>query len=119
MLSKTRHAGQNGLVVRIRLITVQFMELAEQVRQIVASVGTLRMAGQLCDLPGRQVREDVLNQCPPPTLQALDLGVEIQVALRPHMAEFADLCVQFGNRLFEVEKIRVHGGEKLRINRRV
>ncbi len=67
------------------------------------------MASELGDLPGGQLREDVGRQLARLGLQACDLAVDVQAWVGLHMAQFLDLCLELGDRLFEIQEADGHG----------
>ncbi|KAF4530411.1 hypothetical protein B566_EDAN018552 [Ephemera danica] len=54
------HAADDGQIISVVAITMQFMEIGEAFAYVVQRVGPLRVAGDLRHLPGRQARIDFL-----------------------------------------------------------
>ena len=69
------------------------------------------MAGQLSNLPCAQIGEDGFRQLAALRLQAVDFLTDIDLGVAVHMTQLLDLCLEIGNRLFEFEKVEIHGVE--------
>jgi len=102
------YATDDRRVVSKVTITVQFVELTEQLFDVVQGIGAARVAGQLGNLPAAQVAEDTGRQAATLVLQAGNLVADVQRIVATHQAQLFDLGLQVGDRLFEIEKIRVH-----------
>jgi len=103
--SDTAH---NGGVVGEVTVAVQFIELGEDVLDVVQGVRTARVAGQTRDLPAGQLAEDVFGKRAALVLQASDFIADIQRIVIADQAQLFDLGLQVSDRLFEIKKIRVH-----------
>ncbi|MNT85570.1 hypothetical protein D3C72_2257510 [compost metagenome] len=66
------------------------------------------MAGQLQDLPGGQVAEDLRGAHPQLVLQGIHLGLDIDRRTGAGAAQFLDLRLQISDGLLEVEVVRIH-----------
>lgn len=66
------------------------------------------MSRQLRYLPGGQFREDTAGQRITLLLERVDLFADVDVSIFGCKLQLTDFGFQLGNRLFEVEKIRVH-----------
>jgi len=97
----------------MQAVAVQFLELVEGQTQVVEGVGAPRVPGQLDPLP----RGEVGIQLP---LGILDLALQQADLLLPGNAQggrpglglqVVELALQFGDGLFEVEKMSHAGGE--------
>jgi hypothetical protein len=66
------------------------------------------MTGELCNLPGIEIRENRFCKIPALGLETVYLLVDVDFRIRIDMAQFLDFRLQVGNRLFEIEKIEVH-----------
>ena len=86
------------------------MKSAQHGVDVIERVGTVRVAGELRDLPGREVGEDAHGELAALRLQAADLVVQVDLGLGGHMAELFDFGLELGDRLFEVQKCDGHGG---------
>jgi len=106
-------AADDGLVVRIAAVAVQFAEVAEHAGDVVQSVGPLRMARDLRDLPGGELAVDLLGQLLALLREPRDLVGNVDRRVLVHETQLVDLLLQFGDRLFEVEKGLLHGAVAL------
>ena len=77
-----RQAADDGQIVAVHAIAVQFMPVGENHGHIVERIRTLRMTRQLRDLPGGQIGKNAVGERPALRLQALDLFRDID-ALSP------------------------------------
>ncbi len=93
------HAGNDGLVVGIGTITVQFFEIGKDGVDVVLGIGALRMARQLRDLPGIEVGEDGLGQALALGLQTRDLFADVDLGIVADVAQLLDLGLKLGDRL--------------------
>ena len=67
-----RQTANDGMVVSIGPVTVQFLEVSENMLRVIQRIRTLRMARHLGDLPGGQLGVDFLGQLRAFLLQAPD-----------------------------------------------
>ena len=100
--------ADDGQIVAVHAIAVQFLPIAENHGDIVERVGTLRMARQFRDLPGRQVGENAGGQRPALRLQALDLLGDVDAGVGADELQLLDLGLEFRDRLFKFQKIHRH-----------
>ena len=105
---EARDAADDRLVVRVHAVAVQLLELREDERDVVERVRTLRMARELRDLPGRQVREDAARERARLGTQLLDLVRGIEVRVLGEEPQLLDLRLELGDRLFEVQELEWH-----------
>ena len=108
-----RRAADDGEIVAIHAIAVQLVEVLEDEAGVVERVGTLRMARELRDLPGREIREDVLRELLALRLQPRDLFLDVDRGARRNVFQFFDLGFKFGDRLLEIEEIHCHRGARI------
>ena len=66
------------------------------------------MARELRDLPRREVAEDLGGLGLELVLERRDLVLDVERLAMAGQPKLLDLCIQFGNRLFEIEEVRVH-----------
>ena len=104
-----RHAADDGVIVGVHAVTVQFVELVTERRGVVERVGSLRMARQLRDLPRREVREDARGERAALGPQPRDLLADVHFLVRGDEAQLVDLCLELGDRLFEIQETQWHG----------
>ncbi|MCY1429731.1 hypothetical protein D9M71_456610 [compost metagenome] len=90
-------------------IAMQLFEIGEQVADVVQGIGTAGMAGELGNLPAGKITEDVLGQRLALLFQTGDFIVDVQSVVVADQTQLFDLGLQVGDRLFEIEEIRVHG----------
>ncbi len=102
------NATDDRRVVGEMPVAVQFLEIAEQVADVVEGIGTLGMARELGDLPTGQIAEDVFGERLALVLQTRDFVADVQRIVVAHQAQLFDLGLQVGDRLFEIKKVRVH-----------
>ena len=105
---QTRGTANDGRVIGEVAITVQFFELGEQVIDVIKGIGPLRVAGQTGDLPAGQIAEDAFGERFALVLQAGNLIADVQRVVVTNQAQFFDLGLQVGDRLFEIQEVRVH-----------
>ena len=103
-LVDARQPADDGAVVRVHAVTVQFVELAADGVDVIKRVGPVRVARELGDLPGRETGEDAHRELPALGLQPADLVLDVDFAVRSHVPELLDLRFELGDRLFEVEE---------------
>ena len=106
--SRRADAADDGQVVAVHAVAVQFVKSVKIIADVVERVGPLRVARQLGDLPGREIGEDRRGQLPALGLQSADLLLDVDAPNRSHMTQFLDLCLEFGDRLFEFQEIDGH-----------
>ncbi|MNN53495.1 hypothetical protein D3C81_1682550 [compost metagenome] len=102
LVVQTGDAANDGRVVGEVTVTVQFVELGEDVFDVVQGIRTFRVTRQTCDLPAGQLAEDVFGQRFALVLQAGDLIADIQRIVITDQAQLFDLGLQVGDRLFEI-----------------
>ena len=102
---EARQAADDGQVVGEVAVAVQFLEVGEDLVDVVQRVGPLRVARDLRHLPGRQAGVDVLGELLALLAQALDLVGDVDRRLVLHVAQLFDLGFEFGDRLLELEEM--------------
>jgi len=115
LFAQTSNATDDGGVVGEVTITVQFVELGEDVLDVIQGVRATRMACQLGDLPAGQVAEDAFGQGAALVLQAGNLIADIQRVVVTNQALLQNdaLVVVEG----EVSNDDFSGGLRLRAKR--
>jgi hypothetical protein len=88
---------------------VQFLELAEDLADVVECVRSLRMARELRDLPGREAGENAGGERAALGLESRDLLADVDFGIGAQELELVDLRFELGDGLFEFEEIQVHG----------
>ncbi len=89
-----RQSPDDGQVIAVHAIAVQFLPIAENHRHVVEGVGTLRMARQLRDLPGRKIGKNAGGQRPALGLQALDLFRDVDAGIGADEFQLLDLRLE-------------------------
>jgi len=107
---EAREPADDRRVVAEHAIAVQLLEAREHHADEVERVGALRMARDLRDLPGRELRVDVARQRLALLGEPLDLLRDVDRRIVLRVAQFVDPAFQFGDRLLEVEERRLHCG---------
>ena len=102
---EARQAADDAEVVGVVPVAVQFLEVGEDLVDVVQRVGALRMAGDLRHLPGRQVRVDVLGELHALAGQPFDLVGDVDCGFVLHVAQFVDLGFEFSDRLLELQEM--------------
>jgi hypothetical protein len=74
---ETRQATDDRLVIGIRAVAVQLMEVREDFVHVVHGVGTLRMTRDLGYLPGRELGVEVFGELLTFLREAVDLFADI------------------------------------------
>ena len=108
LIVQTGNATDNRRIVGEMPITVQFIELGEDVLDVIQGVRALRMARQTGDLPAAEVTENAFGQRRAFVLQTGNFVADVQRIVVTDQAQLFDLGLQVGDWLFEIEKIRVH-----------
>ena len=111
--SSRAEAADDGQVVAVHAIAVQLVEVLEDEAGVVERVRALRVARELRDLPGGQVREDALRELRALGLQPRDLFLDVDRGARRNMFQLFDFGFEFGDRLLEVEEIHCHRGARI------
>ncbi|KAF4516425.1 hypothetical protein B566_EDAN003171 [Ephemera danica] len=106
---EARQAANDGMVVGEGAVAMEFFEVAEQQGEIVERVRTLRVAGDLGYLPGRQLRVDTLGQLGALLFETADLLGDVDSGVVLNKAQLFNFGFELGNRLLEVEKTCFHG----------
>ena len=107
---KACQAADNGMVIGIVTVAMQFLEIGEQPDDVIHAVGTLRMARKLRDLPRRQAGKNGFGQFAAFCLELVDLFADVDVGIIADIVQLVDLRLQLGDRLLEFEKVEIHGG---------
>ena len=102
LVFQTGNTANDGGVVGEVTVTMQLVELGEDVFDVVQGIWTLRVTRQTRDLPAGQLAEDVLGQRAALVLQAGNLIADIQRIVITDQAQLFDLGLQVGDRLFEI-----------------
>ena len=101
---ETRQATDDAQVIRKMPVAVHFDKVGEDVADVVQRVRALGVAGDLGDLPGRQIAVNVFGQLLALFGQLLNFFRNIDRRLDLHVTQFFNLGFKFGNRLLEVEE---------------
>ncbi len=104
MAVEAREAADDGEVVGEVPVTVHLDEVGEDLAHVVEGVGPLGVAGDLRDLPGRQLAVDVLGELLALAAELVDFLGNVHRAFGLHVAQFLDLRLQLGDGLLEVQK---------------
>ena len=102
---KARQTADDGQVIGEMPVAVHLDKVGKALAHIVQRVRTLDMAGNLGDLPGRQIAVYILGQLQAFLAQLLYFLGDIDRALGLHVAQFFDFCFQLGNLLFKIQKV--------------
>ena len=105
---ETGQTADDGRIIRIVAVAVQFFEIGEQVLDVVQRIGALRVARNLRNLPRRELGVDILGQRLAFLLQPADLVGDIERGIVLHIAQLLDLVLQLGDRLLEIQKGNFH-----------
>src|SRR6185369_4279337 len=87
---------------------MQLVEVAEDRLDIIQRVGTVWMAGELGDLPGRETGKDAGRELPALRLQPVDLILDVDLGLRGDVPQLFDFGFELGDGLFEIQKGNGH-----------
>src|SRR5690606_4623498 len=107
-------AADDRGVVGVGAVARQLLDLLAHDAQVVHGVRARRVARELRDLPRGQVAEDVRGALPDLVLQGADFGVDVHGPAMAGVAQLLDLGLQVGDRLLEVEVVRIHAGKSNR-----
>lgn len=113
MAAEAREAADDRHVVRECAVAVQLVKIGKQFRNVIERVRTLRMPRDLRDLPRRQVRVEVFRQLLAFLRQPLDFFRNVDSRVVLHESQLFDLGLEFGDRLFEIQKRGLHVFESL------
>ena len=105
---KPRQTADDGVIVGIVAVAVQFLEIGTERGDVVQSIGTLRMAGNLGNLCRRELGIDGFGQLVAFFLQAFDFIADVHGGFALDETQFFDFFGQFGNRLLEIKKDGFH-----------
>ena len=97
-------AAHDRLVVGKRAITVQLLEIGEDMLHIIKGIWTLRVARHLGNLPRRKLAVDILGQRLALALEAGDLLGNIDCRIVLNEPKLFDLRFKFGDRLLKIEE---------------
>ena len=100
--AKPCQAADDRLVVAIGAITGERREVLEQSFDIMAEMGSFRMACDLGLLPGRELCIGLSEQLVRAFFELFDLVGKIDIAAFCQVLEFFDLAFQLADRFFEV-----------------
>jgi hypothetical protein len=109
LIGEAGEATDDGGVVGKVAIAVQFLEVAEDIVDVVQRVRTLGVACHLRNLPRMQLAVDLLGERVALLLQPADLLGDVQRRVVLHVAQLLDLRLQLGDGLLELEKSMLHG----------
>ena len=87
---------------------MKFLEVGETPHDVVQRVRALRVTGEIGDLPGRQIGEDLTGQGIALAAQPGDLVGDVEFRVIADELEFVDSCLKLGDALLEVQKVEVH-----------
>jgi len=105
---QARQPADDRHVIGIHAIAVQLVKVAEDRADVVERVGTLRVTGELGDLPRGQVGEDRFGECAALGPQPRNLLLDVDLGVGGDVAELLDLGLKFGDRLLKIEKTDGH-----------
>ena len=115
--AETAEASDNGLIVAEFTVARERHEIGDQLGHIVEAMRALRVARNLRFLPRGQVFVEFFERDGGLAFQPADLVANgDRTAGLAHGAQFFDLGLQFGHRLFEIE-ITAHGARASVANR--
>ena len=110
---QARRSADYGEIVAAHPIPVQLLEVGEHLTDVVQCVWALGMASDLRDLPGvRFAKMLVVSARLFALRRAISSPMLISVSGTQEF-ELVDLRLELGDRLFEVEKVQVHGRDML------
>ena len=116
--AEAAEAADDGRVLAELAVAGEWNEFGEQAGDGIEAMRALRMARHLRLLPGRQVGIELLQGEGGLGLEAVDLVADGDGrAALAHGAQFLDLGLELGHRLFEVE-IAAHGVQAFTIGAR-
>jgi len=87
---------------------VQFLEIGKEMFNVVAAVRAHLVARDLRNLPGIELAKDILSERFKLLFKLADFVADIDVSVFGCVLQFLDFCLQLGNRLLEVQEVRVH-----------
>ena len=101
---EARKAAHDRQVIGKRAVAVQFLEVGEDLADVVERVGPLRVARDLRDLPRAEARVDVLGKLQALLAEPVDLLGDVDGRLVLHIAQFFDFGFEISNRLLEIKE---------------
>ena len=104
MAIEARQTADHRLIVRKMPIPMQFHEIREDFIHVVHRVRPLGVAGDLGDLPRRELAVNVFRQLQAFLRELIDLFADVHRALAADVAQFVNLRLQLGNRLLKIQK---------------
>ena len=99
---KARQATHNAQVIGKVAVAMQLHKVREDFVDVVQRVGALGVAGNLGDLPGREVAVDVFDELLAFFAELVNFGGDIDCRLVLHVAQFFDFSFKLRHRCFEV-----------------
>ncbi len=104
LAAKAAEAAHDGLVLAELAVARERREIGDEGGDVVEAVRSLRMTRDLRLLPRRQAPIERLQRLCGARLEAFDLLADRhRIALGAERAQFLDLGLEVGHRLFEVE----------------
>src|SRR5690606_11648526 len=105
---QTCDAADDGFVVTKMAITMQFIPIGKHAADVIRGIRTLRMAGNLDDVPGGQVGVNTFGQLGAFFAELGDLVRNIKVVGIANQLQLFDLAFKDRNRLFKIQIIQIH-----------
>ena len=87
---------------------MEFLEIREDLLDVIGKIGSERVTRELRDLPGSQAGKNRLGERTALLLQFGDLVPDVDLVVVAHEAKFIDLRFKFCDRLFEIEEVEIH-----------
>ena len=103
---KAGQSADNGVVVAIIAVTVQFGKFSKDKTQVIVRKGTIDVARHLGGLPARQVGKNIFAHLFRFLFKFSDLRLQINGIAR-HFLQLLNLPLQVGNRFFKFEIILI------------
>src|SRR5690606_18167272 len=105
---QTCDTADDGFVVTKMAITMQFIPIGKHAADVIRGIRTLRMAGNLDDVPGGQVGVNTFGQLGAFFAELGDLVRNIKVVGIANQLQLFDLAFKDRNRLFKIQIIQIH-----------
>ena len=101
---ETRQSANDGKIIGHMTIPMKFHKIGEDAVEIVQRIRPVGVAGNLRDLPGREIAVDVLGQLLAFFAKLFNFGRNIHCRFTLHIPQLLDLVFKFGNGLLKIQK---------------
>ena len=116
---EARQTAHDRQVVGEGAIAVQFVEVGKDLADVIERIWTLRVPGDLRDLPGCQVGVQIFGELLALGGQAGNFFRNVDSGIVLYEAKFFDLRLKFCDRLLELQEGSFHGSSERLLKARI